>query len=98
MTDTSLSFPHHEDRQEFKEALAYNFDFSADDFLHMVRQKLSVPGNGPIDVSLSRKRQLTQQAKTHLKAVLRPSDYSRFDIDSSFRIVSRAAEYLESSK
>jgi predicted nucleotidyltransferase component of viral defense system len=74
-----------------------DFDFSSDDFLHMVRQKLSVPGNGPIDVSLSRKRKLTRQAKIHLQSVLRPSDYSGFDIDSSFRIVSGAAEYLESS-
>jgi predicted nucleotidyltransferase component of viral defense system len=73
-----------------------DFDFSAEDFLHMVRQKLSVPGNDPIDVSKSRKRQLVEQAKTHLQSVLRPSDYSSFDIEKSFHIVSTVAEQLES--
>jgi hypothetical protein len=63
----------------------------------MVRQKLSVPVNDPIDVSLERKRQLVQQAKTHLQSVLRPSDYSSFDINSSFSIVSAVSEQLESS-
>jgi hypothetical protein len=73
-----------------------DFDFSAEDFLHMVRQKLSVPGNDPIDVSPARKRQLVQQAKTHLQSVLRLSDYSSFNIERSFRIVSEASEHLES--
>jgi hypothetical protein len=72
------------------------FDFAAEDFLHMVRQKLSVPGNDPIDVSESRKRQLIEQTKTHLQSVLRPSDYSSFDIEKSFHIAYTVAEQLES--
>ena len=73
-----------------------DFDFFVDDFIHMVRQKLSVPGNDPIDVSQARKRQLVHQAKTHLQSALRPSDYSSFDIERSFLIVSAVSEQLES--
>lgn len=70
------------------------FDFFEENFIQMVKQKLSIPGNGPIDLSLHRKRQLIQQTKTNLQSVLRPLDYSNFDIEKSFHFVSTVAKYL----
>ncbi len=62
------------------------------DFLSMVRAKLDVPGNAPVDVSAERKRELDRQLEGQLKPVLRPADFDSFNLDEAFELVCRIAE------
>jgi predicted nucleotidyltransferase component of viral defense system len=48
-----------------------DLDFHGLDFLSMVRAKLDVPGNAPVDVSAERKLDLDRQLEGQLKPVLR---------------------------
>ena len=65
----------------------------ADDhrLLSLVRAKLAVPGNTPVDVSPARLATLRQQLDANLRPVLRPGDFAAFDLDRAFRIVSDVA-------
>ena len=62
------------------------------EFLDMVRRKLGVPGNDPVDVSKERKRELDRQLDGQLKPVLRPADFVWFNLDEAFEIVCSIAE------
>jgi len=62
------------------------------DFHNMVRAKLKVPGNAPIDVSAERKRELDRQLEGQLKPVLRPADFVRFNFDEAFELVCSIAK------
>ena len=62
------------------------------DFLRMVRAKLEVPGNFPVDVSEERKRELYRQLEGQLKPVLRPADFVRFNFDEAFELVCNIAK------
>jgi hypothetical protein len=57
----------------------------------LVRRKLAVPGNGPVDVSQDRLETLRRQVEPQLRAVLRPADFAEFDLNRAFRIVSDMA-------
>jgi predicted nucleotidyltransferase component of viral defense system len=57
------------------------------DFLRMVKAKLDVPGNAPVDVSAERKQELDKQLEGQLKPVLRPADFVRFNFDEAFALV-----------
>lgn len=57
----------------------------------LIRQKLAMPGNGPVDVSTERLEALRQQVEPQLQAVLRPGDFAGFNLDRAFRIVSDMA-------
>ena len=57
------------------------------EFLDMVRRKLEVPGNDPVDVSKERKRELDRQLDGQLKPVLRPADFVWFNLNEAFEIV-----------
>ncbi len=70
-------------------ARARRLDFSEPGFLRLVRQKLAVPGNAAIDTSESRRRLLENQLESHLKPVLRSSDYATFDIERAFAEVEK---------
>jgi predicted nucleotidyltransferase component of viral defense system len=70
------------------------FDFTSSEYIDLVQQKIAVPGNGPIDVSIKRKEDLVQQVDTQLKSVLREKDYSFFDLNESFDIVTQIAGRL----
>lgn len=48
--------------------------------LAMVRKKLSVPGNDPVDVSEERFEELSLQVEGQLRPVLREADYASFDL------------------
>jgi len=69
-------------------------DFSNSDFLSMVRAKLEVPGNDPVDLSADRKRELNRQLEGQLKPVLRPSDFVSFNLDEAFELVCSIAEVI----
>jgi predicted nucleotidyltransferase component of viral defense system len=57
----------------------------------LVRSKLAVPGNSPIDVSAGKLAALHRQVDSGLRPVLRPTDFSAFDPDRAFAVVSEMA-------
>ena len=57
----------------------------------LLAEKLKVPGNPPINLSLARKEKLKTQINTELKPVLRPVDFESFDLDRAFGLVERIA-------
>jgi predicted nucleotidyltransferase component of viral defense system len=57
----------------------------------LVRQKLAVPGNEPVDISPERLALLRQQLDTELRTVLREKDFRDFDLERAFRIVKDVA-------
>lgn len=69
-------------------------DFCGPRFLDLVRQKLAVPGNAVIDTSETRRRSLENQLESHLKPVLRRSDYAAFDIERAFAEVKKLAALI----
>jgi predicted nucleotidyltransferase component of viral defense system len=64
------------------------------DFLSMVKRKLEVPGNDPVDLSSARKDELGRQLEGQLKPVLRPQDFVRFNLDEAFDTVCNMAVKL----
>ena len=56
-------------------------------FIRLIRSKLDVPGNDPVDVSGNRLKTLRLQLEPRLKPVLRAKDFSEFDLDRAFEIV-----------
>ena len=72
-----------------------NLNFLNDGFIQLVEKKLAVPGNHPINISAERKKSLRKQVDTELRSVLRPSDFTWFDLDESFRIVLDIAAKLQ---
>jgi len=67
-------------------------DLDDHDFLIMVRKKLDVPGNTPVDISLEYKREIDRQLKGQLRPVLRPSDFDSFNIHEAFDLICRIAD------
>ncbi|NQT37884.1 MAG: nucleotidyl transferase AbiEii/AbiGii toxin family protein [Planctomycetes bacterium] len=63
-------------------------------FLSLVRQKLAVPGNVAINTSPTRRKSVEDQLETHLKPVLRSSDYAAFDIERAFAEVEKLAAMI----
>jgi predicted nucleotidyltransferase component of viral defense system len=60
-------------------------------FLDLVRQKLAMPGNDPVDVSENRLMELRKQLDSQLKPVLRPKDFAEFDLERAFKTVTDVA-------
>jgi predicted nucleotidyltransferase component of viral defense system len=67
-------------------------DLDAPDFLVMVKKKLDVPGNTPVDISLEYKRELARQLEGQLRPVLRPADFDGFNMDEAFELIGRVAK------
>ncbi|MBM4323732.1 MAG: nucleotidyl transferase AbiEii/AbiGii toxin family protein [Deltaproteobacteria bacterium] len=61
------------------------------DFIQLIRRKLNMPGNDPVDVSGNRLNILRLQLEPHLKPVLRSKDFVEFDLDRAFEIVAAVA-------
>ncbi len=57
----------------------------------LVRHKLAVPGNDPLDVSPARLAALRAQVETELMPVLRAADLAAFDLDRAFATVAGIA-------
>ena len=60
----------------------------------LVREKLAVTGNDPVDVSPARLAALRPQLESQLKAVLRARDFAEFDLDRAFATVAEVAAAL----
>jgi predicted nucleotidyltransferase component of viral defense system len=63
--------------------------------LELVRRKLRVPGNEPVDVSSTRLATLRPQLEAQLRPVLRARDYAEFDLERAAATVRRVAAALE---
>lgn len=70
------------------------FPVLAAGFVALVKKKLRMPGNGPVDVSAARLAALRPQLEAQLKPVLRAADLAGFDLDRAFGSVARVAEAL----
>jgi predicted nucleotidyltransferase component of viral defense system len=67
------------------------------DLLALVRRKLAVPGNDPVDVSPARIASLRPQVEAQLKPILRDRDFAAFDLDRAFRTVAGVAAALDAT-
>ncbi|MGO8930489.1 MAG: nucleotidyl transferase AbiEii/AbiGii toxin family protein [Limisphaerales bacterium] len=61
------------------------------ELVQLVRQKLAVAGNAPVNVSEGRLGELRQKAEPQLRPVLRPRDFAEFDVPRAFRLVADMA-------
>ena len=61
------------------------------ELIDLVRRKLSVPGNEPVDVSANRLAALRQQVGPQLQPVLRAEDFAEFDLERAFQTVATMA-------
>jgi len=61
----------------------------------LVRRKLAVPGNAPVDVSAPRLAALRHQLDSELRPVLRGRDFGEFDLHRAFAMVAELAAALE---
>jgi predicted nucleotidyltransferase component of viral defense system len=61
------------------------------ELIDLVRRKLSVPGNEPVDVSANRLAALRQQVGPQLQPVLRREDFAEFDLERAFQTVATMA-------
>jgi predicted nucleotidyltransferase component of viral defense system len=57
------------------------------ELIRLVRQKLAVRGNEPVDASPARLAALRQQIGPELQPVLRHQDFTAFDVERAFRLV-----------
>jgi len=70
--------------------------FSPDDsgLIDLLRRKLAVAGNDPVDLSDKKLQTLRMQLDAELAPVLRPQDVIEFDIDRAFSTVSQVVAWL----
>jgi hypothetical protein len=67
------------------------FRLNDPELLALVRTKLAVPGNDPVDVSPARMAALNPQVDAQLKPVLRNRDFAEFDLARAFSAVAAVA-------
>lgn len=61
------------------------------ELVNLVKQKLAVPGNEPVDVSGQRLAALRKQIESQLRPVLREQDFAEFGLERAFKIVMEMA-------
>ena len=61
------------------------------ELIRLVRRKLAVSGNEPVDVSANRLAALRQQVEPQLQPVLRAQDFAEFDLERAFQIMATMA-------
>jgi len=62
--------------------------------VELVREKIAIPGNDPVNVSDLRMSSLRGQLTTRLRPVLRQSDFDKFDLDRAISTVLKISEAL----
>ena len=70
------------------------FDPFEQEFLVLVRRKISIPRTGPVDVSEDRMRKLREQLDPELRPVLRDADFAQFNFALAAEILRRIAAEL----
>jgi hypothetical protein len=63
--------------------------------LDLLRQKISIDGTGPVDVSESRHERLSAQLEAQLRPVLRRTDFALFKLDRAFAATVKVARALQ---
>jgi hypothetical protein len=63
----------------------------SEELLSLVRTKLAVPGNEPIDISKEKTETLRVQVRPQLEPVLRRTDFEAFVLDRAIEIVREVA-------
>jgi hypothetical protein len=71
---------------------AGRLDLTDSRLIQLLREKLSVSGNGPVDVSPEKRQTLRAQVATQLRPVLRAADFDRFDLGRAFALVANVAK------
>jgi predicted nucleotidyltransferase component of viral defense system len=71
-----------------------DLDVSDAGLVGLVRQKLAVPGNLPVDTSAERLAALRRQRDARLKTVLRDSEFQAFDLDRAIGLVLAMAQRM----
>ena len=56
-------------------------------FQELIREKLSTPGTGPVDISPARLLALEEQVEPRLRPVLREKELKKFDLRRAFELV-----------
>lgn len=69
-------------------------DYEEPHFIKMVKEKLEVPGNSPVNVSDDKKSVLYRQLESQLKPVLRSADFDAFNLDKAFALVQNVSKRL----
>jgi len=67
-------------------------DMGSDQMVDLVRQKLAVPGNLPVDIGEQRVADLKRQLDARLRTVLRERDFQAFDLNHAIRLAAAMAE------
>jgi hypothetical protein len=62
--------------------------------VELVREKIAIPGNDPVNVSDLRMSSLRGQLTARLRPVLRPGDFDEFDLDRAISTVLEISEAL----
>jgi predicted nucleotidyltransferase component of viral defense system len=62
--------------------------------IELVKRKLAVHGNDPVDVSVEKHNALKRQIRAQLKPVLREADFASFDLNQAFDVVVEIARAL----
>ena len=62
--------------------------------LGLIRQKIAIPENDPVNVSGPRMSSLQGQLKTRLRPVLRQKDFENFDLDRATKTILQIAETI----
>lgn len=65
---------------------------NSDQMVDLVRRKLAVPGNLPVDVAEQRLADLKRQLDARLRTVLREDDFRAFDLERAIRLAVTMAE------
>ena len=68
-------------------AMHLSTDFAGPSFIDMVRRKLAIPDNPPVDVSAERMTALRRQVEPKLKTVLREKEFRDFVLDRAIALV-----------
>ena len=63
----------------------------------LIREKIAIPGNDPVNVSDRRMSRLKGQLTTRLRPVLRQREFEEFDLDRAMTAVLRVAEAIATS-
>ncbi len=64
------------------------------EMVKLIRKKIAIPGNDPVNISDRRMSRLKGQLTTRLRPVLRQSDFEEFDLDRAMSTVFRIAEAI----
>ena len=62
-------------------------DLSKEGLVELVRKKMAVPKNDPVNLDLPQKEMLKAQLNTELKPILREEDFQQFNLDRAFNLV-----------